>query len=80
MKFSKYTFALVNSRSGVGVCLKKVGSRFRSAKEKRNQVRLPVTLGDTKTVTQSRLRCPVPGYVWLRKSVTQPGSRLRMVT
>ena len=26
------------------------------------------------------LRSPVPGYVWLRYLVTQPGSRLRMVT
>ena len=36
---------------------------------------LPVTHGYL-----SRLRSPVPGYAWLRKSVTQPGSRLRMVT
>ena len=28
----------------------------------------------------TRLRRPVPGYAWLRKSVKQPGSRLRMVT
>ena len=27
----------------------------------------------------SRLRIPVPGYAWLRKLVTQPGSRLRRV-
>ena len=28
----------------------------------------------------SRLRSLVSGYTWLRKSVTQPGSRLRLVT
>ena len=27
----------------------------------------------------SRLRSPVPGYVWLRKLVTQHASRLRVV-
>ena len=37
--------------------------------------RFPVTYGDV-----SRLRWPIPGYVWLRKSVTQLGFRLRMVT
>ena len=36
---------------------------------------VPVTYG-----YRSPLRNPVPGYAWLRKSVTQPGSRLRMVT
>ena len=92
MRFSKYTFPLVNSRSGVGVCLKKLVSRFCSVTKKRNQGRFPVTLGNTKTFTQpgSRLcmvteigceaRFPVRGHGWLRESVTQPGSRLRMVT
>ena len=37
--------------------------------------RLLVTHGDV-----SQLRSPVPGYVWLRESVTQADSRLRMVT
>ena len=37
--------------------------------------RFPVTYGYV-----SQLRSPVPGYAWLRKLVTQPGSRLRMVT
>ena len=37
--------------------------------------RFPVTHGYV-----SRLRSPVLGYAWLRKSVTEPGSRLRMVT
>ena len=37
---------------------KKVGSRFRSVPQKRNQGRFPVTLGHTKNVTKvgSRLR------------------------
>ena len=43
----------------------KVGSRFRSVTHKRNR---------------GRLHNLVPGYAWLRKSVTQPGSRLRRVT
>ena len=41
----------------------------------RLRARFPVTHGYV-----SRLRSPVPGYVWLRYSVTQPGSRLRRVT
>ena len=38
-------------------------------------VRFPVTHGYV-----SRLRDPIPGYVWLRQSVTKPGYRLRVVT
>ena len=54
---------------------KKVGFRLRSVTQKRNQGRFRVTHGYV-----SWLRSPIPGYVWLRKSVTQAGSRLRMVT
>ena len=45
-----------------------VSSRLRSVTQKRKRGRLPVTLGYV-----SRLRGPVPDYVCLRKSVTQPG-------
>ena len=64
---------------------KKDGSWLRSVTQKRNQGRFPVTLGYTKSRYLvnghvNRLHNSVPGYVWLHKSVTQPGSRLRMVT
>ena len=62
------------------------GSRLRSVTQKCNQVPFPVTQRRNQgrfLVTlgyESQLHSPVPGYVWLRKSVMQPASRLRMVT
>ena len=68
---------------GVGACLKKFGSRVRTVTQKRSQGRFLVGYAARFPVTHgyvSRLPSPVLSYAWLRKLVTQPGSRLRMVT
>ena len=65
------------------------GSRLRMVTLLGYAARFPVTYGYVSRLSSpvpgthgyvSPLRSPVPGYAWLRNSVTQPGSRLRMVT